>query len=422
MYLKIQVTLESAQPRATRVIALDPTLTLDRVHAVLQASFGWFNSHLHQFTQRNSSLEDRNFYIYPGWKPEMLAVASFAGPEDEVSIGDVLREPGDFCYYEYDFGDSWVHRLELDGLTESADFPYVIEGAGTTPEEDSRAEQTEQELPAYPISDATLAEINAAIEATTNARVSADVAIAFGGRVGPLFEASWERISYSRDQRLNDLCEAVMEQPVTLLSPNLEQELEQVLKPWTDFLNEAEQEIPLTQAGYIAPKFTAGFVEKWKINAYTTSNREVDIPQMIGFHSVSKKAGLTRKYRSTLRLTRAGKAAKKDAKELVKRLIAANFTLYPDDFYRDAMVLGLMLVATGAAEYSPKLRRDGFEMERSVAELLGTMHWSFNGRAPDYYQVMTATKPLDTILNPLHQNNDFSPKLARYCAWQGLSA
>ena len=423
MYLKVRVTLETAQPGATRVIAVDPALTLDRVHAVLQAAFGWHNYHLHQFTQRNSRLEDRKFFIYPGWDPEMLDVASFAGPEDEVTIGELLREVGDFCYYEYDFGDSWEHRLELEGLAEPADFPYVIEGAGEAPDEDSRGEQTDQELPAYPLSDVTLAEINAAIEATFNPRVSADTAIAFGSRVGPLFEATWDRMSSAHSQELYDLCDALMEQPVPLLSPTLEVELKKALAPWIDFLDESEREIPLTQAGYLAPKFTAGFVEKWKIEAYTKSHREVDIPQMWQLHEFSKMAKLTRKYRSTLRLSSTGKAARNDPSELIRSLTAATFARYLEDFFRDAMVLGLLLIATGAHTYGPQSRSTrNHELKQSVAELLGTLHWQFNGAAPESYQVTMSTEPLDTILNPLRQNIDLSPELARYCAWQALKA
>ena len=79
-----------------------------------------------------------------------------------------------------------------------------------------------------------------------------------------------------------------------------------------DFLNEAEGEIPLTKSGYLAPKCTGGFVEKWKINSWTKSLREVDIPQMWRLHEVSKSAKLTRKYRSTLRLSSTGKAARND--------------------------------------------------------------------------------------------------------------
>ena len=92
-----------------------------------------------------------------------------------------------------------------------------------------------------------LAEINARIEASSNPRVSADVDLAFGDRVGPLFAATWERIVDAHNRELNDLSAALMKQPVPQLTPELEQELVQVLAPWVDFLDEAEREIPLTK-------------------------------------------------------------------------------------------------------------------------------------------------------------------------------
>lgn len=214
-----------------------------------------------------------------------------------------------------------------------------------------------------------------------------------------------------------------MKQPVPQLTPELEQELVQVLAPWVDFLDEAEREIPLTKSGYLAPKFTGGFVEKWKINAWTKSLREVDIPQMWRLYEVSKAAKLTRKYRSTLRLSSTGKAARNDPPELIRRLSAASFARYSDDFFRDAMVLGLMLVATGTQAYVPVgARADDRELRESVAELLGSMGWMFNGAAPDSLDVTMATEALETVLDPLHQHVDPSPELARYCAWQALKA
>ena len=268
-----------------------------------------------------------------------------------------------------------------------------------------------------------LAEINARIEASSNPRVSADVDLAFGDRVGPLFAATWERIVDAHNRELNDLSAALMKQPVPQLTPELEQELVQVLAPWVDFLDEAEREIPLTKSGYLAPKFTGGFVEKWKINAWTKSLREVDIPQMWRLHEVSKAAKLTRKYRSTLRLSSTGKAVRNDPPELVRRLSVASFARYSDDFFRDAMVLGLMLIATGAQAYVPVGSRvEDRELRESVAELLGAMGWMLNGAVPDSYDVTMATEALEMVLDPLHQHVDPSPELARYCAWQALKA
>ena len=134
-------------------------------------------------------------------------------------------------------------------------------------------------------------------------------------------------------------------------------------------------------------------------------------------------AKLTRKYRSTLRLSSTGKAARNDPAELIKRLTAATFARYPEDFFRDSMVVGLLLISTGAHTYGPQSRSTrNHELKQSVAELLGAMHWQFNGAAPEAYQVTMSTDPLNTILNPLRQNIDLSPELARYCAWQALKA
>lgn len=213
-----------------------------------------------------------------------------------------------------------------------------------------------------------------------------------------------------------------MQQPITLLTPALEQELDEVLAPWTDFLHEAGREIPLTQAGYLAPSFTAGFVEKWKIDAYTKSHREVDIPQMWRLHETTKAAKLTRKYRKTLRLSSLGKKALDDRAELIKRLISATFASHPEGFFRDAMMLALMLVATGVHEYSPSRSIDDRELEETVAQHLGEMGWRFDGKEPEYSHAWVATEPLRTVRDPLQHKGELSPELVRYCAWHGLKA
>lgn len=87
------------------------------------------------------------------------------------------------------------------------------------------------------------------------------------------------------------------------------------------------------------------------------------------------------------------------------------------------MVLGLMLVATGAQAYVPVgARVDGRELRESVAELLGSMGWMFNGAAPDSFHVTMSIEALETVLDPLQQHVDPSPELALYCAWQALKA
>ena len=45
----LRVSLRDIQPEIGLLIRMPRDIRMDRLHAVLQAAFGWMNSHLHQF-------------------------------------------------------------------------------------------------------------------------------------------------------------------------------------------------------------------------------------------------------------------------------------------------------------------------------------------------------------------------------------
>ena len=47
--VQAKVTLEDIAPPIWRQLLLPPTLSLAELHHVIQAAFGWLDSHLHQF-------------------------------------------------------------------------------------------------------------------------------------------------------------------------------------------------------------------------------------------------------------------------------------------------------------------------------------------------------------------------------------
>ncbi|HEX8509177.1 MAG TPA: plasmid pRiA4b ORF-3 family protein, partial [Propionibacteriaceae bacterium] len=125
------VTLAGSSPSIWRRLDLANDLTLVEVHRVLQAAFDWYDGHLHQF-------------VTDGPFPERFIDARMnagphATPEDDVRLDEVLAGPGEQLLYEYDFGDSWEHLLEVDSEhTRPVDAPRarVLDAGRAAPPED----------------------------------------------------------------------------------------------------------------------------------------------------------------------------------------------------------------------------------------------------------------------------------------------
>lgn len=142
--LVIHVDLVDAAPPIWRRIEIAPELRLDQVHSIIQAAFEWEDAHLHEFAldapesfgtegflQRFQSLwrDDQEAHLPPPMQPPAKPGRRFAMRmeddwdndksaefETDVTIGELLVEPGAELQYLYDFGDSWEHMLRLDKI------------------------------------------------------------------------------------------------------------------------------------------------------------------------------------------------------------------------------------------------------------------------------------------------------------------
>ena len=126
---EILIALIDAGPDIERRVVIPDQTTLAGLHLVIQAAMGWTNSHLHAFTAPDgvrygdSSLDELGY-----------------ADESDVVVADVLRAPRDTLRYEYDFGDSWEHHVELmairTGEQSRPGAPACIAGRGACPPED----------------------------------------------------------------------------------------------------------------------------------------------------------------------------------------------------------------------------------------------------------------------------------------------
>lgn len=104
--------------------------SLAKLHHYLQAAFGWENCHMHQF-----EIDGERY----GTEPEDFGFSVEMHDEWEIMLNELLFNAGTHSpwMYEYDFGDSWQHRLIFEGYpTREAKYPLCTDGERACPPED----------------------------------------------------------------------------------------------------------------------------------------------------------------------------------------------------------------------------------------------------------------------------------------------
>ena len=133
---RVRVDLNGTKPPLWRRLELASDLFLDQVHEIMQVVFGWTDSHLHQFGSGPGHYDpETEHYLCPFQVEE----GDPGVPEEDVRIDEVLTEPGDKLFYDYDFGDGWQHTIRLETISprpSSAPRAVCITGRRDGPPED----------------------------------------------------------------------------------------------------------------------------------------------------------------------------------------------------------------------------------------------------------------------------------------------
>lgn len=134
--LELEVSLELHTPCKRRIIVPEK-LNFYQFHNVLQACFNWKDCHLHQFVTEVDADGYPTKIIQPQWD-EMEAIPDTQAQDSlEVTLKDVFAIQNRVIY-EYDFGDGWVHTVELCRVIDDCRTPYprCIMAIGDAPMED----------------------------------------------------------------------------------------------------------------------------------------------------------------------------------------------------------------------------------------------------------------------------------------------
>jgi hypothetical protein len=124
---QLKITLEHSRPTIWRRVQVPSAMTLEDLHAVIQLSFGWTDSHLHAF------VIDGQRYVTSDPDLDLDGI-----DEDSVPLSSVLPK-GTRGRYLYDFGDHWDHRVLVEDVLPvepSVAYPVCLAGESACPPED----------------------------------------------------------------------------------------------------------------------------------------------------------------------------------------------------------------------------------------------------------------------------------------------
>jgi hypothetical protein len=132
--VQLRVTLLDIEPAIWRQLVVPWRFHLGQLHRVIQAAFGWWDAHLHEFRIGGLRYGDPEQIGEPEFEDEARAFDEVA-----VRLSDFRRAPGQSFVYVYDFGDNWQHRVTFEDLVAIDPTPRTascISGARARPPED----------------------------------------------------------------------------------------------------------------------------------------------------------------------------------------------------------------------------------------------------------------------------------------------
>ena len=245
----VRVDLRHAKPPIWRRLEIRSDLTLDVVHRVLQAAFGWTDSHLWRFSLGGDPFSSSSQVFLCPWDVEEGEFEDEGGiPAAAMRLDEAVQVPGEILSYAYDYGDNWELTLRLENvLPAAAGTPsaVAVDGRRAAPPEDCGGRRTADEL-AEVLEDPSLFDLGEVNEALQNPFI-----VLRDHGLDPRLAALIDRLTYSPvgEDLASRALSLLDERPV----PD-EQALHASLTPFIWFLDRAaEGGIQLTASGYLKP-------------------------------------------------------------------------------------------------------------------------------------------------------------------------
>lgn len=389
---RIRIDLDDVRPPVWRRIDVPSDLPLHRLHAVVQAAMGWWDSHLHAFVMGPDSRDRDTAPFLTAFDVEEGDTGML---ENDVRLDEVLGEPGHRLFYTYDFGDDWEHTLKLEKVLPTGPAGCVGGRRACPPEdcggipgyEDIVALHEGREPSGYGPNDREemLEWLPEGWDPDEFDREAADEAVRIvvdGGTPGlpPVEElnpALGELLRRARgtgeERRLVAMTlSALADTPGGVLGVDSEEAgpdeatIVAAMRPLQVVLDVVGDGVDLTAAGYLRPAAVEGIAAGIDLGStwIGKANREDLTPPIAQLRTAAQRLGLVRRHRGRLLPTTAGRRVRTDAAGLWRHV--AEHLPTGSAQQRDPAILLLLAVAGGGVPP---------EFSSVCHEVLGVVGW-----------------------------------------------
>jgi hypothetical protein len=123
---EILIRLAEVDPPIWRRLIVSSGMTLHELHRTIQLIFSWYDYHLYEFQFGGAR------YEAPGPEAE-------GQDATRVTLADLRLSKGAELHYVYDFGDEWLHIIEIERMrvrSDGVELPWLADGERQGPPED----------------------------------------------------------------------------------------------------------------------------------------------------------------------------------------------------------------------------------------------------------------------------------------------
>lgn len=447
------MTLVGSEPVIWRTFDIEGSVKLRMLHLALQMIMGWRESHLHAFTDTDPHERGMPEQTRRWESPDFEDADEDALSEDDFTVGDVLQDGGPL-WYEYDFGDGWIHRLDvIEQFPTDAHLTTVIlvDGANRGPFEDSGgvggyAEKVEIAAdPQHPEHASITDWIDTTVGPWARRAPAAFDLIGVQTELNLMFnpgESGMQPYDMSgivkieAHRRPGDVDEA---SPIAAfaseLPPPIRSELRQhlhltgvlepneidaetagrIIRPFAWLMRTVGTDgLDLTSAGWMPPATVLdGMTEfGWLDDWIGKGNREDLTPPMANLRETAQRIGLVRAQKGRLLLSAAAKKALNDP-QLQLRLVARGLFRKLSDAETDAAVLHLLAIADGTPP-EERWRSVAFGLEMSGWQ--SSTGWRFTPQDIDHttFRTQQVLDQLGELSGRRRWRGEQDPLVARF--------